>query len=126
MITDNKKAVTSPWKPHKYTGLNIFCPRNEFEEIILLLLIRQVPRNLKIDLYVCLENFVKLLRLHYSEAMAARNAVLSQSSEFKEARVRALTNAIAVYDLLTVVLVRWRQFTLLQEVCNGQKMIILS
>lgn len=50
--------------------------------------------------------------------MAARNAVLSQSSEFKEARVRALTNAVAVYDLLTVVLVRWRQFTLLQEVCN--------
>lgn len=54
----------------------------------------------------------------YSEAMAARNAVLSQSSEFKEARLRALTNAIAVYDLLTVVLVRWRQFALLQEVCT--------
>lgn len=48
--------------------------------------------------------------------MAARNAVLSQSSEFKEARVRALTNAIAVYDLLTVILVCWKQFTLLQEV----------
>lgn len=87
--TDNKKAVTSPWKPSKYTGINLFCPRNQFEEIVLLLLI--------------------------SEAMAARNAVLSQSPEFKEARLRAFSNATAIYDLLTVALIRWRQFSLLQE-----------
>lgn len=48
--------------------------------------------------------------------MAARNAVLSQSPEFKEARVRALSNATGVYDLLTIALCRWRQFSLLQEV----------
>ena len=51
-----------------------------------------------------------------SEAMAAKNAVLSQSPEFKDARTRAFTNATVVYDLLTVALVRWKQFSLLQEV----------
>lgn len=50
--------------------------------------------------------------------MAAKNAVLSQSPEFKDARVRAFTNATVVYDLLTVALVRWKQFSLLQEVSN--------
>lgn len=114
-ISDNKKAIMSPWKPNKYTGLNLFCPRNEFEEIILLLLIRSVLCNVETCLFL---DSLKSLGFYCSEAMAARNAVLSQSSEFKEARVRALTNAIAVYDLLTVVLVRWRQFTLLQEVGN--------
>ena len=48
--------------------------------------------------------------------MAVRDAVLSQSPEFKEARSRALSNAISVYDLLTVALVRWGQVALLHEV----------
>jgi len=38
-VTQNSVA-DSPWKPRKYTGLNLFIPRNENEEIILLLLIR--------------------------------------------------------------------------------------
>lgn len=85
-----KKANTnSAWKPRIYTGLNLFIPRNECEEVILLLLI--------------------------SEAMAVRDTVLSQSPEFKEARSRALSNAIFVYDLLTVALVRWGQVALLHE-----------
>lgn len=79
----------SPWKPKKYTGPNMFIPRNEYEEMILLLLI--------------------------SEAMAVRDAVLSQSPEFKEARIHAFENATAVYDLLTVVVVRWSQVDLLHE-----------
>lgn len=79
----------SPWKPKKYMGPNIFIPRNRYEETILLLLI--------------------------SEAMAVRDAVLSQSPEFKEARIRAFENAAAVYDLLTVVLVRWEQVEILHE-----------
>ncbi|RLU17711.1 hypothetical protein DMN91_009948 [Ooceraea biroi] len=79
----------SPWKPKKYAGPNMFVPRNEFEETILLLLI--------------------------SEAMAVRDAVLSQSPEFKEARIHAFENATAVYDLLTVVVVRWSQVELLHE-----------
>lgn len=81
--------VDSPWKPKKYMGPNIFIPKNRYEETILLLLI--------------------------SEAMAVRDAVLSQSPEFKEARIRAFENATAVYDLLTVVLVRWEQIEILHE-----------
>lgn len=70
----------------------MFVPRNEYEETILLLLI--------------------------SEAMAVRDAVLSQSPEFKEARIHAFENATAIYDLLTVVVVRWSQVELLHEVEN--------
>ncbi|XP_043275084.1 tetratricopeptide repeat protein 7B isoform X2 [Venturia canescens] len=82
-------VAESPWKPKKYVGPNLFVPRNENEEMILLLLI--------------------------SEAMAVRDAVLSQSPEFKEARLHAFENATAVYDLLTVVVVRWSQVELLFE-----------
>ena len=89
-LGNRKVPVESPWKPKKYTGINLFVPRNEYEEMILLLLI--------------------------SEAMAVRDAVLSQSPEFKEARVRAFENATVIYDLLTVVVVRWNQVELLHEV----------
>lgn len=88
-LTSRRNMSASPWKPKIYSGHNLFIPKNEWEEIILLLLI--------------------------SEAMAGRDAVLSQSPEFKEARMRALTNATAVYDLLTVTLVRWGQISLLHE-----------
>lgn len=49
--------------------------------------------------------------------MAARNAVLSQSPEFKEARIRAFSLATAIYDLLTFALVLWGQYNMLYEVC---------
>lgn len=78
----------------------MFVPRNEYEETILLLLI--------------------------SEAMAVRDAVLSQSPEFKEARIHAFENATAVYDLLTVVVVRWSQVELLHEVKTFFFFIYLS
>lgn len=48
--------------------------------------------------------------------MAARNAVLSQSPEFKEARIRAFSLATAIYDLLTFALVLWGQYNMLYEV----------
>jgi len=51
-------AADSPWKAYKYTGLNLFIPQNENEEIILL--------------------------LEKSEAMAVHDAVLSHFPEFKE------------------------------------------
>lgn len=51
-----------------------------------------------------------------SEAMATRNAVLSQSPEFKEARIRAFRLATAIYDLLTFALVLWGQYNMLYEV----------
>ncbi|KOB76817.1 putative tetratricopeptide repeat protein 7B, partial [Operophtera brumata] len=58
-----------------------FVPRNEYEEVMLLLLV--------------------------GEAMAARDAVLSQSAEFEVARAHALSNAVALIDLLVVCAARW-------------------
>lgn len=84
------KSGESPWKPQHYSGTNLFVPKNINEEIILLLLI--------------------------SEAMAVREAVLSQSPEFKNARVHAYDNATAVYDLLCISLARRKQFKILIEV----------
>lgn len=48
--------------------------------------------------------------------MAVRDAVLSQSPEFMQARIHAFENASAIYDLLTIATVRWGQIGLLQEV----------
>lgn len=80
---------SSIWKPKHYATLSQFIPKNECEEIILLLSV--------------------------AESMAVRNAVLSQSPEFKEARVSAFQDACAVYDLLTLGTIRWGQIALLQE-----------
>lgn len=79
----------SAWKPKIYTSINQFMPRNECEETVLVLLV--------------------------AEAIAVRNAVLSQSPEFKEVRKSAYQDATAVYDLLTIATVRWGQIALLQE-----------
>lgn len=86
------KNSTQPrrlWTPKKYAGRNQFVPKNLAEETILLLLI--------------------------SEALAVRDAVLSQSPEFRVARTHALGNATAVYDLLTLASMRWGQVGLLHE-----------
>ncbi|XP_072933032.1 tetratricopeptide repeat protein 7B [Epargyreus clarus] len=78
-----------PWKPRKYAGINQFVPRNEYEEVVLLLLV--------------------------GEAMAVRDAVLSQSAEFEAARAHSLHNAVAVIDLLALASVRWGQLALVLE-----------
>lgn len=83
------KSTKKLWKPRKYSGRNYFSPRNQHEETILLLLI--------------------------SEALAVRDAVLSQSPEFRVARLHALGNATAVYDLLTLATVRWGLTNLLHD-----------
>lgn len=77
------------WQPRKYVSKNQFAPRNLPEETILLLLI--------------------------AETLAVRDAVLSQSPEFRAARCHSLGNAAAVYDLLTLATVRWGQTGLLHE-----------
>lgn len=59
-----------------------------------------------------------MINFFRSEAMAVRDAVLSQSPEFKEVRIHAFDNATAVYDLLTIALVRWGQLKVLDEVSN--------
>ncbi|XP_069357886.1 tetratricopeptide repeat protein 7B [Maniola hyperantus] len=82
-------VAESPWKPKKYAGINQFVPRNEYEEVVLLLLV--------------------------GEAMAVRDAVLSQSAEFEAARVHSLQNAMAVVDLLALASVRWGQLALVLE-----------
>ncbi|PZC76250.1 hypothetical protein B5X24_HaOG204856 [Helicoverpa armigera] len=48
-------VADGPWKPKRYAAINQFVPRNEYEEVVLLLLV--------------------------GEAMAVRDAVLSQSAE---------------------------------------------
>ncbi|CAH1636285.1 unnamed protein product [Spodoptera littoralis] len=78
-----------PWKPKKYSAINQFVPRCEYEEVVLLLLV--------------------------GEAMAVRDAVLSQSQEFEAARAHALRNAVAVMDLLALAATRWGQLCLLLE-----------
>ncbi|XP_035208898.1 tetratricopeptide repeat protein 7B-like [Stegodyphus dumicola] len=83
------KNPESPWKPKKYMGVNLFAPKDENEEILLLLFI--------------------------SEAMAVRNAVLDLSPEFREARIHSYNNVTAVYDLLTICLCRRSQFNILVE-----------
>lgn len=72
------------------TGRAQFVPRNELEEVVLVLLV--------------------------GEAMAARDAVLSQSRDFEAARAHALRNAVAVADLLALAAARWRLLAPLIEV----------
>lgn len=85
----NSAKSKSFWEPKKYASRQQFIPRNQHEETILLLLI--------------------------AEALAVRDAVLSQSPEFKEARIHSLGNATAVYDLMTLATVRWNQVGLLHD-----------
>ncbi|XP_064623733.1 tetratricopeptide repeat protein 7B-like isoform X2 [Lineus longissimus] len=77
-------------KPRKYSGDRIFNPRNETEESLLLLLM--------------------------SECMANRDVILSRSPEFEDARKRRYTNIAAVYDLLTIVLVKRAQSHMLCDI----------
>ncbi|KAF2360704.1 Tetratricopeptide repeat 2 [Trinorchestia longiramus] len=84
------KNSEGSWKPRRYGGLNLFVPSTRSEEIILLLLI--------------------------SEAMAVRDAVLSQSPEFAETRERANSAATAVQDMLAAALAPTRQYQILIEI----------
>lgn len=67
-----------------------FVPRNEYEEVVLLLLV--------------------------GEAMAVRDAVLSQSDVFEAERAHSLRNAAALSDLLALAATRWGQLCLVLEV----------
>lgn len=78
-----------PWKPKKYASLNQFIPSTCTEEMLLCLLV--------------------------GEAMAARDAVLSQSPEFAPARTHSLLLATALCDLLVMAAVRWGLLCLILE-----------
>ncbi|XP_076777525.1 tetratricopeptide repeat protein 7B isoform X2 [Arvicanthis niloticus] len=74
---------------HSHFHLSIFCPQENTEEALLLLLI--------------------------SESMANRDAVLSRIPEHKSDRLISLQSASVVYDLLTIALGRRGQYEMLSE-----------
>ncbi|XP_057620563.1 tetratricopeptide repeat protein 7A isoform X2 [Chionomys nivalis] len=76
-------------KPHLYEGDNLYCPKDNIEEALLLLLI--------------------------SESMATRDVVLSRAPEQEEDRKVSLRNASAIYDLLSITLGRRGQYAMLSE-----------
>ncbi|XP_075856836.1 tetratricopeptide repeat protein 7A isoform X3 [Microcebus murinus] len=76
-------------KPHLYEGDNLYCPKDNIEEALLLLLI--------------------------SESMATRDVVLSRVPEQEEDRTVSLQNAVAIYDLLSITLGRRGQYVMLSE-----------
>uniref|UniRef100_A0A4W3K5R9 Tetratricopeptide repeat protein 7B n=1 Tax=Callorhinchus milii TaxID=7868 RepID=A0A4W3K5R9_CALMI len=81
------RAITR--KPRVYVGDSIFCPQENTEEALLLLLI--------------------------SESMANRDAVLSRIPEHNSDRLVSLQSASIVYDLLTIALGRRGQYEMLSE-----------
>ncbi|NXV05815.1 TTC7B protein, partial [Cettia cetti] len=85
----NTKNYVLSRRPRVYTGENIFCPQENTEEALLLLLI--------------------------SESMANRDAVLSRIPEHKNDRIISLQSASVVYDLLTIALGRRGQYEMLSE-----------
>lgn len=76
-------------RPRVYSGENLFCPQENTEEALLLLLI--------------------------SESMANRDAVLSRIPEHNNDRIISLQSASVVYDLLTIALGRRGQYEMLSE-----------
>ncbi|XP_062863527.1 tetratricopeptide repeat protein 7B isoform X1 [Trichomycterus rosablanca] len=78
-----------PRRARVYTGDNLFCPQENTEEALLLLLI--------------------------TESMANRDAVLSRIPEHNADRVLSLQSASVVYDLLTIALGRRGQYEMLSE-----------
>ncbi|NXP74335.1 TTC7B protein, partial [Ramphastos sulfuratus] len=85
----NTKNYALSRRPRVYAGENIFCPQENTEEALLLLLI--------------------------SESMANRDAVLSRIPEHKNDRIISLQSASVVYDLLTIALGRRGQYEMLSE-----------
>ncbi|XP_067894667.1 tetratricopeptide repeat protein 7B isoform X1 [Heterodontus francisci] len=88
-MSSNTKNYALSRRPKVYTGDSIFCPQENTEEALLLLLI--------------------------SESMANRDAVLSRIPEHNNDRKISLQSASIVYDLLTIALGRRGQYEMLSE-----------
>ncbi|XP_005798364.1 tetratricopeptide repeat protein 7B isoform X3 [Xiphophorus maculatus] len=84
-----RRNYTLSRPPRVYSGENLFCPQENTEEALLLLLI--------------------------SESMANRDAVLSRIPEHNNDRIISLQSASVVYDLLTIALGRRGQYEMLSE-----------
>ncbi|XP_058691325.1 tetratricopeptide repeat protein 7A isoform X2 [Poecile atricapillus] len=76
-------------RPELYSEENVYCPQDNVEEALLLLLI--------------------------SESMANRDAVISRAPEQQDDRAISLRDASAVYDLLSITLGRRGQYVMLSE-----------
>ncbi|NXJ11107.1 TTC7A protein, partial [Odontophorus gujanensis] len=76
-------------KPELYTEDNVYCPQDNVEEALLLLLI--------------------------SESMANRDAVISRAPDQQDDRAVSLRDASEVYDLLSITLGRRGQYVMLSE-----------
>ncbi|KAM6139589.1 tetratricopeptide repeat protein 7A isoform 2-T2 [Phoenicopterus ruber ruber] len=76
-------------RPELYTDENAYCPQDNVEEALLLLLI--------------------------SESMANRDAVISRAPDQQDDRAVSLRDASAVYDLLSITLGRRGQYVMLSE-----------
>ncbi|OPJ72390.1 tetratricopeptide repeat protein 7A isoform X3 [Patagioenas fasciata] len=76
-------------RPELYTEENAYCPQDNVEEALLLLLI--------------------------SESMANRDAVISRAPDQQDDRAVSLQDASAVYDLLSITLGRRGQYVMLAE-----------
>ncbi|KAM6368351.1 tetratricopeptide repeat protein 7A isoform 1-T1 [Alca torda] len=76
-------------RPELYTEENAYCPQDNVEEALLLLLI--------------------------SESMANRDAVISRAPDQQDDRAVSLRDAFAVYDLLSITLGRRGQYVMLSE-----------
>ncbi|KAJ0008795.1 hypothetical protein NQD34_016210 [Periophthalmus magnuspinnatus] len=85
----HSKNYTLSRRLRVYSGENLFCPQENTEEALLLLLI--------------------------SESMANRDAVLSRIPEHNNDRIISLQSASVVYDLLTIALGRRGQYEMLSE-----------
>ncbi|KAM5252162.1 tetratricopeptide repeat protein 7A isoform 3-T3 [Hipposideros larvatus] len=86
---ENSFIMQAPRKPHLYEGDNLYCPKDNIEEALLLLLI--------------------------SESMATRDVVLSRAPEQEEDRAASVQNTAAIYDLLSITLGRRGQYAMLSE-----------
>ncbi|XP_062378811.1 tetratricopeptide repeat protein 7B isoform X1 [Sardina pilchardus] len=90
--TSHTKDYALSRRPRIYSGekyASLFCPQENTEEALLLLLI--------------------------SESMANRDAVLSRIPEHNNDRIISLQSASVVYDLLTIALGRRGQYEMLSE-----------
>ncbi|XP_009473330.1 PREDICTED: tetratricopeptide repeat protein 7A isoform X1 [Nipponia nippon] len=76
-------------RPELYTEENAYCPQDNVEEALLLLLI--------------------------SESMANRDAVISRAPDQQDDRAVSLRDASGVYDLLSITLGRRGQYVMLSE-----------
>ncbi|XP_058880809.1 tetratricopeptide repeat protein 7A-like isoform X1 [Acipenser ruthenus] len=76
-------------EPEQYSGDNLFCPQDNIEEALLLLLI--------------------------SESMANRDMVISRAPDQLEDRAVSLKDTSAVYDLLSIAMARRGQYAMLSE-----------